>query len=121
VTAPPQYWMHWADLAEPDELPDRDKRLEWLGEGLLAPPFQTTLRDPHLKAYRDALDGRASHASSNRHVRRTLLQEREINTQPLTNIDWIDAALCALAAHHFLSASVNTHGDVEEGFIVVPG
>jgi len=75
----------------------------------------------HISRHIVTLDGRASHASSNRHVRRTLLQEREINIQPLTNIDWIDAALCALAAHHFLSGSVNTHGDVEEGFIVVPG
>jgi predicted nuclease with RNAse H fold len=67
-----------------------------------------------------ALRGEVVSAKRKRHVRRTLLQEREINTEPLTNIDWIDAALCALAADHFLSGSVNTYGDVDEGFIVVP-
>jgi predicted nuclease with RNAse H fold len=66
------------------------------------------------------LQGEVVSAKRKRQVRRTLLQEREINTEPLTNIDWIDAALCALTAHHFLSGSVNTYGDVEEGFIVVP-
>jgi predicted nuclease with RNAse H fold len=66
------------------------------------------------------LQGEAVSAKRKRQVRRTPLQEREINTEPLTNIDWIDAALCVLTAHHFLSGSVNTYGDVEEGFIVVP-
>jgi len=67
-----------------------------------------------------ALQGEVVLARDKRQVRRRLLQEKEIDTEPLTNIDWIDAALCALTAHHFLGGSVVTYGDVEEGFIVVP-
>jgi len=43
-----------------------------------------------------------------------------IDTEPLTNIDSVDAALCALTAHHFLAGSFKTYGDPETGLIVVP-
>jgi hypothetical protein len=32
----------------------------------------------------------------------------------------LDAALCALTAHRLLAGTVNTHGDLGEGFIIVP-
>lgn len=67
-----------------------------------------------------ALQGEVVSAKRKRQVRRRLLQENGIDTEALTNIDWIDAALCALAAHRLLSDSVKLYGDVEEGFIVVP-
>ncbi len=38
----------------------------------------------------------------------------------LTNIDTVDAALCALTALYFLNGSIKTYGDDVEGFIVVP-
>jgi hypothetical protein len=49
-----------------------------------------------------------------------MLQQSLIDAGPLTNIDWIDAALCALTAYHLLQGSVRTYGGVEEGTIVVP-
>src|SRR5262249_17790025 len=67
-----------------------------------------------------ALKGEVVSPNRKRRMRRTLLQERGINTESLTNIDWIDAALCSLTANYFLSGSMNTYGDIEEGFIVVP-
>jgi predicted nuclease with RNAse H fold len=67
-----------------------------------------------------ALQGEVVSAKRKRQVRRRLLQENAIEIEALTNIDWIDAALCALVAHRFLSGSVKTCGTVEEGFIVLP-
>ncbi len=52
--------------------------------------------------------------------RRELLRNAGIGTSDLTNIDTVDAALCALIACYFLSGNVKTYGDVVEGFIVVP-
>ena len=68
-----------------------------------------------------ALQGEVVSAKHKRQVRRRLLQENAIDTEALTNIDWIDAALCALAAHHLLRGAVKAYGGMEEGFIVVPG
>lgn len=67
-----------------------------------------------------ALQGEIVSAKLKRQLRQRLLQENAIEIEALTNIDWIDAALCALTAHHLLSGSVKTYGDMEEGFIVVP-
>jgi predicted RNase H-like nuclease len=40
---------------------------------------------------------------------------------PLTTIDWIDAALCALAAHHVASGDeCESYGEPETGWIMVP-
>jgi hypothetical protein len=39
---------------------------------------------------------------------------------PLSNIDLVDAALCALAAQALLAGRFQTYGDAREGFIVVP-
>lgn len=66
------------------------------------------------------LDGQAS-ASQKRSQRRALLQRFGIDTAPLTSIDLIDAALCALAAHHVASgAPCLAYGDVGSGLILVP-
>jgi predicted nuclease with RNAse H fold len=67
-----------------------------------------------------ALQGAVVSAKRKRQTRRSLLRENAIVTEALTNIDWIDAALCALAAYRFVSGSVKTYGAVEEGYIVVP-
>lgn len=67
-----------------------------------------------------ALAGKIVSAKQKRVVRRDLLREARIDTTPLTNIDMIDAALCALAANHLLTGNIKTYGDVVEGFIVVP-
>jgi predicted nuclease with RNAse H fold len=53
--------------------------------------------------------------------RRALLQQAGIDTTPLTSIDRIDAALCALAAHHLASGRpCRAYGELATGLIVVP-
>jgi predicted nuclease with RNAse H fold len=60
-------------------------------------------------------------AAQKRSQRRELLQEVGIDLAPLTSIDWVDAALCALAAHHAASGGACVHyGEPETGWIVVP-
>ena len=73
---------------------------------------------PHAVAC--ALAGKTLSAKQKRADRSRLLREVGVSTDALTNIDWIDAALCALAAHHHVMGTVKTYGDVAEGFIVVP-
>lgn len=53
-------------------------------------------------------------------VRRKLLTDAGIDIARLTNIDWMDAALCALTAHRMLSGKIASYGESETGFIVVP-
>jgi predicted nuclease with RNAse H fold len=67
------------------------------------------------------LAGRRVSAMNKRVDRRNLLARAEIATESLTNIDEIDAALCALAAEHVLAGSFKAYGDAAEGFILVPG
>lgn len=56
--------------------------------------------------------------------RRKLLESCAINTSALTNIDFVDAGLCALTAHHLLTGTFRIFGDPHEepfdGLIVVP-
>ncbi len=52
--------------------------------------------------------------------RRELLRNADIDASDLTNIDTVDAALCALTARYFLKCNVNMHGDDVERIIVVP-
>ena len=53
-------------------------------------------------------------------IRRRLLAQAGIDLAPLTHIDWVDAALCALAARACLAGRVKSYGDQVEGWIVVP-
>ncbi len=73
---------------------------------------------PHAVAY--ALAGKILSAKHKRVDRPRLLREAGLSTESLTNIDMVDAALCALTAHHFLAGTFKTYGDFAEGFIVVP-
>ncbi len=67
------------------------------------------------------LRGGNAQASQKRNQRRELLQQAGIDLAPLTSIDWIDAALCALTAHHAVSGGACVHyGEPETGWIVVP-
>ena len=60
-------------------------------------------------------------ARQKRPQRTTLLTKAGFNTEPLTSIDLIDAALCALTAHQFASgAACRAYGEPESGLIVVP-
>ena len=53
-------------------------------------------------------------------IRRDLLTRADMDIRSLTNIDKVDAALCALAAHRFLRCDFKTYGESATGFIVVP-
>lgn len=72
---------------------------------------------PHAVAC--ALAGTIVSAKQKRMVRRGLLRLAGIDTEALTNIDLVDAALCALMAHHLVSGTFKTYGDTESGLIVV--
>ena len=53
--------------------------------------------------------------------RTALLREHGCRTDRLTNMDWIDAALCALAADLLAArAPAQFHGNARTGFIIVP-
>src|SRR5262249_26454282 len=59
-------------------------------------------------------------AKDKRADRPKLLRDAGLSLEFLENIDMVDAALCALTAHHMLAGTIKTYGDAQEGFIVVP-
>ena len=67
-----------------------------------------------------ALAGRVVPARSKRTIRRTLLKKAGVACELLTNIDFVDAALCALAAECFARRRYQKYGEPGEGYIVVP-
>ena len=67
-----------------------------------------------------ALAGKVVSAKQKRTIRRQALLDRQICIDELLNIDLIDAALCAVAAHEFTSGSMDLYGDQLEGYIVTP-
>lgn len=68
-----------------------------------------------------ALKGRVVAAKNKLADRREVLRASGYDISGLTNIDFVDAALCALTADAFLKGRGQCFGDKEEGFIVVPG
>jgi predicted nuclease with RNAse H fold len=68
-----------------------------------------------------ALAGQVVPAKPKATRRRKALQDIGIDTTLLTNIDLVDAALCAVAARAFALGSTTLYGDAAEGVIVVPG
>ena len=73
---------------------------------------------PHAVA--SALAGEVVSARRKSTIRCALLKERNIEKRELKNIDYVDAALCALTAQCLLDAKINKYGGLQEGFIVVP-
>jgi predicted nuclease with RNAse H fold len=67
-----------------------------------------------------ALNGASVQAKDKRRVRRSLLATTGISCEALSNIDFVDAALCALTAQYFAQRLVTTYGDADEGHILVP-
>ena len=68
-----------------------------------------------------ALAGEIVSAKRKRRVRRNLLDRTNFDTSKLTNIDEIDAALCAFTAHQLALNNFKCYGDATDGIIVVPG
>ena len=73
---------------------------------------------PH--AISRALGGPDMTAKGKREQRRNLLEKARIDVSTLTNMDWVDAALCALAGEYFIRGEYKKIGNAAEGFIVVP-
>jgi predicted nuclease with RNAse H fold len=67
-----------------------------------------------------ALAGNRVPARDKHARRRALLADAGIDTRPLTNIDMVDAALCALAAQFFAQLRFSAYGDADDALIVVP-
>lgn len=67
-----------------------------------------------------AMAGRVVLAQPKATVRRSALQNRGYGISGLSNIDFVDAALCAVAADEFLKDNYKIFGNREEGFIIVP-
>jgi predicted nuclease with RNAse H fold len=67
-----------------------------------------------------ALAGCSLPARNKRTDRRKLLKNAGIDISNLSNIDTVDAALCALTAHYLARDKFEKYGDVDTGFIVVP-
>lgn len=73
---------------------------------------------PHAVAY--ALAGKILPAKQKRADRPRLLRAAGLSIDSLTNIDLVDAALCALTAHYLLAGTFKIYGEAAEGVIVVP-
>lgn len=74
---------------------------------------------PHAIAWH--LTGGKADASRKRAQRRALLAAAGVNLAKLTNIDLVDAALCALAARHAATGrACRTYGEPDTGLIIVP-
>ncbi len=67
-----------------------------------------------------ALAGRVIPARQKATARRQILREQGCDDSPLPNIDFVDAALCALTAERFLLGHTRAVGNAAEGFIVMP-
>lgn len=66
------------------------------------------------------LAGRKVSARHKSPVRRRILHEAGYDPSGLSNIDWIDAALCAIAAESLVAGGCQAFGDPADGLIVVP-
>jgi len=67
-----------------------------------------------------ALAGQIVSAKHKARIRRDILQKYNYDISCLTSIDFVDAALCAVAGEDFRNGHYKPYGNREEGFIVVP-
>lgn len=67
-----------------------------------------------------ALAGRVVPAKPKAKVRRESLRNQGYDDSSLPNIDFVDAALCAVAAAAFSEDRCNFYGEAGEGLVVVP-
>ena len=67
-----------------------------------------------------ALKGRIVPAHPKTSARREVLKNLGLDISSLSNIDFVDAALCAVAADAFRRDRFTAFGDANEGYVVVP-
>lgn len=91
-----------------------------LFDGVAAPTTDRSCFETFPHAVACTLAGKIVSAKHKRSDRRKLLRQAGMDTEALTNIDTLDAALCALTAHHLVARTFQKYGDAVEGFIVVP-
>ncbi len=84
------------------------------------PPVSPLCIETFPHAIACALAGRVLAAKQKVVDRRRVLQDAGVEANALRNLDEVDAALCALAAHHLLAGSFAAYGDETGGMIVVP-
>lgn len=73
---------------------------------------------PH--AIMRSLNGLPIRAGGKAATRRAALKSEGYDVSRLTNIDFVDAALCAFTAKKFRAGQYTSYGECEEGVIVVP-
>jgi predicted nuclease with RNAse H fold len=67
-----------------------------------------------------ALVGKVAKTRPKGEVRRQVLRDRDVDERALPNIDFVDAALCAVAADCFWEGNSASWGAAGEGIIVLP-
>ena len=117
----PKKYFHWMinGAALYHEL---QKDFTLVGDPLAASKKHCFETFPHAVAY-FLLGGKAIMAKDKRRDRIRVLEAYGICTSQFTNMDWRDAALCALMAQIVLGGKVgdfNAFGEKETGFIVAP-
>lgn len=91
-----------------------------LFDGAVKRPIPPMCFETFPQAIACSLAGRIVTAKRKRSVREGLLNRFGLDTSSLTNIDLIDAALCALTANYFAHGHFKSYGETETGLIVVP-
>jgi len=84
------------------------------------PPAQSASK-PSPKAIACALADKIVSAKQKGSIRRARLKQAGVDAAALSNIDKVDAALCALAAHHLALGAFKSYGEPVSGLIAVPG
>jgi hypothetical protein len=91
-----------------------------LFDGKLSPQGEPVCFETFPQAIACALAGDIVSARRKATVRRALLQQAAVETEALRNIDWLDAALCSVAASALLANKFSAYGEVATGLIVLP-
>lgn len=88
----------------------------YAGEKLFGPVSLETFP----QAVACALAGKIVSAKKKGEVRREILRVAGVDSSQFTNIDEVDAALCALGAQSLLAGTHRAYGNAESGFLIVP-
>ena len=127
ATGDVQESAHWCRSVVGASVIAIDAPCRWSSDGRARPCERELMRQgifcfatfPHAITWH--LRNGEAKARQKRPQRTALLAQAGISTAPLTSIDLIDAALCALAAHRVASgAACLAFGEPDTGLIVVP-
>ena len=127
ATGDVQELAHWCRSVVGASVIAIDAPCRWSSDGRARPCERALMQQgifcfetfPHAITWH--LQNGEAKARQKRPQRTALLAQAGITTAPLTSIDLIDAALCALAAHRVASgAACLAFGEPDTGLIVVP-